>query len=151
MPPPTKRQKQAKQQCASGIKYFDNGLVQDLLDIAVDPDYQLDGQDESETTDSDHSTVDGMSFNFFDFNLPEELTDHAEELPADDIVCTGEKRINLGMDLDAEDNAPDYAEQCAYEAAVSARTFWANIMSSVSLETTRQSQTLHIEVTFLAG
>ncbi|KAG1898869.1 uncharacterized protein F5891DRAFT_1190358 [Suillus fuscotomentosus] len=39
MPPPTKRQKQAKQQYASSSRCFDNGLIKDVFEVFLDPDY----------------------------------------------------------------------------------------------------------------
>ncbi|KAG1843738.1 hypothetical protein C8R48DRAFT_780576 [Suillus tomentosus] len=39
MPPPTKRQKQAKQQYASSSRCFDNGLIEDVFEVFLDPDY----------------------------------------------------------------------------------------------------------------
>jgi hypothetical protein len=38
MPPPTERQKQAKQH-ASSSRWFDNRLIEDVLEVSLDPDY----------------------------------------------------------------------------------------------------------------
>ena len=71
MPPPTKKQKQAKQQHASRGKYFHNGLVEDLLDITIDPNYQPNEEDISKT-DSDSSTVLDMAFCLIDHDIGDE-------------------------------------------------------------------------------
>lgn len=128
MPPPTKRQKQAKQQRTSGSKSFHNGLVEDLLEITMDLNYQLDSQDDSD--DEDSSTVGDMLFSLLDCNIE-------DESDSDDIVCVGERKGGNDKgtleEFEAED-APDYAEECAHKAVVSAHQFWADIMNSVSLK-----------------
>ena len=46
MPPPTKRQRWAKAQHASGEKGFDSGFIDTLLEASHDPDYQSDMENE---------------------------------------------------------------------------------------------------------
>jgi len=50
MPPLTKRQKQAKRQHASSAKYFNNALIEDLLEVYLDPDYlpEIDGKSDTD-------------------------------------------------------------------------------------------------------
>ena len=141
MPPPTKRQKQARQQRASGAKCFHDGLVEDLLEMAMDPNYyQLDRQDANSDEDNkeDSSTVGDMSFSLFDCTVEGESEPCSEESDID-IICTGEKRKGCNdlegvlEEFGAED-APDYMEECAHKAAASAHHFWADMMNPVSLE-----------------
>lgn len=137
MPPPTKRQKQAKQQRTSGLRSFHNGLVEDLLEITMDPDYQLDSQD-ANSDNEDSFAVGDMSFSLLDCNIEDELEQCSDKSDSVDIVCVGEKRKcsndkGILEEFEAED-APDYAEECAHKAVVSAHQFWADIMNSVSLK-----------------
>ena len=46
---PTKRQRQAKAQHASGARTFDSGFVNTLLEVTHDPNYQPDGKNEEES------------------------------------------------------------------------------------------------------
>jgi len=134
MPPLTKRQKQAKRQCTSGTKYFDNGLVDDLLDLTLDPNYQpLDSEDDFDATDSDCS----MSFSLLDCNVQESDGSESDHWSSDESgsdICTGEKRkhqedILTEFEIEA---TPDYVEMCARKAATHAQRFWASVMTSVS-------------------
>lgn len=134
MPPPTKKQKQAKQQRASGGKYFHNGLVEDMLDITIDPNYQPNQKDDSET-DSDSSTVVDMAFCLIDHDIGDES--ESSEGSDDEVICIGEKRKidddqkEVLDELETQDSL-DYMEKCASKAAASACTFWTNIMRRVS-------------------
>ncbi|KAG1885935.1 uncharacterized protein F5891DRAFT_1084862 [Suillus fuscotomentosus] len=120
MPPPTKRQKQAKQQYASSSRCFDNGLIEDVFEVFLDPDYVPVSDAESEA-DSESDFNGALSFSLIDGNIGE-VSDNESELDdeaAMEIVVKAEETV-------------DYAEGCARRAAVSAQKFWANIMSSVS-------------------
>ncbi|KIO02003.1 hypothetical protein M404DRAFT_28230 [Pisolithus tinctorius Marx 270] len=118
MPPLTKKQKQARQQQASGTKYFDNGLVEDLLDISLDPSYEPDSglQDDWDATDSDCSIVNDMSFSLLDCNVQE--SDGSGECKAQDDI----------VKFKAEDTL-DYVEKCAHKAATCAQRFWDDVTS----------------------
>ncbi|KAI6138250.1 hypothetical protein BKA82DRAFT_4021275 [Pisolithus tinctorius] len=118
MPPLMKKQKQARQQQASGTKYFDNGLVEDLLDISLDPSYEPDSglQDDWDATDSDCSIVNDMSFSLLDCNVQE--SDGSGECKAQDDI----------VKFKAEDTL-DYVEKCAHKAATCAQRFWDDVTS----------------------
>ena len=49
---PTKRQRRAKAQCASGAKVFDSGFIETLLEVSHDPDYQPDRENEEASDDN---------------------------------------------------------------------------------------------------
>ncbi|KAI6138245.1 hypothetical protein BKA82DRAFT_28230 [Pisolithus tinctorius] len=123
MPPLTKKQKQARQQQASGTKYFDNGLVEDLLDISLDPSYEPDSglQDDWDATDSDCSIVNNMSFSLLDCNVQE--SDGSGECKAQDDI----------VKFKAEDTL-DYVEKCAHKAATCAQRFWDDVTSFVTAQ-----------------
>jgi len=154
MPPPTKKQKKAKQQCVSGGKYFHNGLVEDLLDITIDPNYQSNEEDYSETDSEGSSTVMDMAFCLIDHDIGDEL--ESSECSDDEVVCTGEKRKTDGdwqeevLDELETQGSLDYVEECASKAAASACTFWANIMRRVSVKIVSHVQ-LAREIGYLAG
>ncbi|KAG2743880.1 hypothetical protein P692DRAFT_20895795 [Suillus brevipes Sb2] len=119
MPPPTKRQKQAKQQYASSSRCFDNGLIEDVFEVFLDPDYVPVSDAESEA-DSESDFNGALSFSLIDGNIGE-VSDNESE--SDDEAA-------MEIVVEAEETV-DYAEGCARRAAVSAQKFWANIMSSV--------------------
>ncbi|KAI6033075.1 hypothetical protein F5J12DRAFT_779417 [Pisolithus orientalis] len=119
MPPPMKRQKQAKQQY---------------------PNYQLDSQD-ANSDDVDSSTVGVMSFNLLDCNTEDELEQCSDKSDSVDLVHVGGKRKGgndegILEEFEAED-APDYADECAHKAVVSAPQFWADIMNSTKAASTK--------------
>ncbi|KAG2033894.1 hypothetical protein BDR03DRAFT_1094091 [Suillus americanus] len=118
MPPPTKRQKQAKQQYASSSRCFDNGLIEDVFEVFLDPDYVPASDAESEA-DSESDFNGALSFSLIDGNIGE-VSDNESE--SDDEAA-------MEIVVEAEETV-DYAEGCARRAAVSAQKFWANIMSS---------------------
>jgi len=62
MPPLTKWQKQAKQQRASSAKCFNNALIEDLLEVYLDPDYLPETNGESDT-DSNSDLVSRPLYN----------------------------------------------------------------------------------------
>ncbi|KAG2046062.1 hypothetical protein BDR06DRAFT_975817 [Suillus hirtellus] len=118
MPPPTKGQKQAKQQCASSSRHFDNGLIEDVLKVFLDPDYVLSSDAESEV-DSESNFNGALSFSLIDSDIAE-VSDNESKLDdevATEIVAntTGEKwktRENLLetlIEFEAEETV-DYAE-----------------------------------------
>ncbi|KAH7881694.1 hypothetical protein F5I97DRAFT_1933136 [Phlebopus sp. FC_14] len=134
---PTKRQKQAKRQRASGAKVFNSGFIEDLLEIAIDPDYQLDATSDSNEADSDTHSVTDMSFNLMDDSeIDEESTDsdgssvQSVGESDEDIVYTGKRKIDQDfVEFEGEETS-DYVENCIRHAAVSAHKFWADIISS---------------------
>ncbi|KAF9223012.1 hypothetical protein BS17DRAFT_767390 [Gyrodon lividus] len=140
MPPLTKKQKQAKHQRASGTKYFNNGLIEDLLDIALDPDYQPNDKDDA--SDSDTPSVEVMAFSLMDDvhstigSVDSTDSDESLEELDDETICIGEKQ--KGQDdfeeaptvFEAEEPS-DYVEQCAQKAAAAAHRLWRGLMSSL--------------------
>jgi hypothetical protein len=140
MPPPTKRQKQAKQQYASSSRCFDSELIEDVLEVFLDPDCVPVSDAESEA-DSESNFNGALSFSLIDDNIGE-ASDNKSELDdeaAMEIVvhATGEKRksredlLETLAEFEAEETV-NYAEGCALRAAVSAQKFWADIMNSGS-------------------
>ncbi|KAH7886453.1 hypothetical protein F5I97DRAFT_1928302 [Phlebopus sp. FC_14] len=131
---PMKRQKQAKRQRASGAKVFNSGFIEDLLEIAIDPDYQLDATSDSNEADSDTHSVTDISFNLMDDSeIDEESTDsdgssvQSVRESDEDIVYTGKRKIDQDfVEFEGEETS-DYVENCARHAAVSAHKFWADI------------------------
>ncbi|KIM64702.1 hypothetical protein SCLCIDRAFT_23390 [Scleroderma citrinum Foug A] len=117
----TKRQRQAKHQRASGGQIFNNGLVKDLLEVTLDPDYQPTDSDDHATDSETYSTNFGMAFSFLDDSEVKEESiggDESGEESADDIVCTGMKRRRNGDFGDAlvqfkAEETGDYIEKCA--------------------------------------
>ena len=143
MPPLTKRQKQAKQQRASSAKCFSNALIEDLLEVYLDPDY-LPETDGKSDTDSNSSDSDSRTLSFSLIDEVEEVSDGNSESTSDCeasmetmVNITGEKRkerediLDILAAFEAEETV-DFAEKCARRAAVSAQKFWAGIMGSVS-------------------
>ena len=68
MPPLTKRQKQAKCQQASRAKGFSSSLIEDLLNVKMDPNYEPDDNDSDINMDSG-SELEGhqhMTYSLFD-------------------------------------------------------------------------------------
>ncbi|KAF8836952.1 hypothetical protein BDN67DRAFT_973539, partial [Paxillus ammoniavirescens] len=61
-------QKQARCQRASSNKYFNNGLIEDLLEVSIDPDHQHNTESEGESDcDSINDLFDGaLSFSLID-------------------------------------------------------------------------------------
>lgn len=108
MPPPTKRQKQAKQQYASSSRCFDNGLIEDVFEVFLDPDYVPVSDAESEA-DSESDFNGALSFSLIDGNIGE-VSDNESE--SDDEAA-------MEIVVEAEETV-DYAEGCARRAAVSA-------------------------------
>ena len=142
MPPLMKKQKQAKQQHSSGTQYFHNGLIEDLQEIAMDPTYLEDCEDNSKTDSDSSTTIKDMSFGLFTtaYQLTNEtVSDPSSDESDHDNICTGMKRKGSNnpedvlRESEAEDT-PDYMEECAWRAVISAHQFWAGIMSTVSTE-----------------
>ncbi|KAG1854906.1 hypothetical protein F4604DRAFT_1685912 [Suillus subluteus] len=138
MPPPTKRQKQAMQQYASSSRRFDNGLIEDVLEVFLDPDY-VSVSDAKSEADSESKFNGALSFSLIDGNIGEASDNKSEsdDEAAMEIVvhATGEKwksredLLETLAEFEAEETV-DYAEGCAWRAAVSAQKFWVDIMSS---------------------
>ncbi|KAG1794945.1 hypothetical protein EV424DRAFT_1353732 [Suillus variegatus] len=118
MPPPTKRQKQAKQQHASSSRCFDNGLIEDVLEVFLDPDYVPVSDAESEA-DSESNFNGALSFSLIDGNIGDASDNESEsdDEAAMEIVvhATGEKRksredlLETLAEFEAEETV-DYAE-----------------------------------------
>ncbi|KAG1828908.1 hypothetical protein EV424DRAFT_1344449 [Suillus variegatus] len=144
MPPPTKRQKQAKQQHASSLRCFDNGLIEDVLEVFLDPDYVPVSDAESEA-DSESNFNGALSFSLIDGNIGDASDNESEsdDEAAMEIVvhATGEKRksredlLETLAEFEAEETV-DYAEgghyefKCVFgghEASETAQTLNANI------------------------
>ncbi|KAG1882691.1 hypothetical protein F4604DRAFT_1678201 [Suillus subluteus] len=138
MPPPTKRQKQAKQQYASSLRHFDNGLMEDVLEVFLDPDY-VPVSDAKSEADSESNFNGALSFSLIDGDIAkasdnESMSD--DEAAMEVVVhAMGEKRksredlLDTLAGFEAEETV-DYAEECAQRAAVSAQKFWADVMNS---------------------
>ena len=137
-----KQQQQAKSQRASRAKVFDNGFIEDLLKVTLDPNYHPDVSSDSEVDLDTHSLKD-MTFSLIDAsNIDEEsaMSDdsdlYGDEETDTDLTCIGEKRK---VAEDFNDNTTqltsretvDYVEKCAHQAAISVHKFWADIMNSV--------------------
>jgi len=144
MTQPMKRQRQEKQQRASQAKAFDNGFIEDLLEIALDQDYQPESEPD---IDSESHCSDSADFNLF-FNLMD--TSEIKEDTGDsndkesnvdsEVASTGmglgvSKRQQIGDDLtndiaqyQAADKTDNYVAMCACEAAITAHQFWAKTM-----------------------
>ncbi|KAL4079930.1 hypothetical protein V8B97DRAFT_2020682 [Scleroderma yunnanense] len=105
--------KQAQHQHVSGTKYFNSDLVDDLLDITLNPNYQPDFNHDLDATDSDCSVVKDMSFSLLDCNIQE----------SDGNAILTEFEI---------EHTPDYAEMCACKAATHAQRFWTSVMNSAA-------------------
>ncbi|KAF8526566.1 hypothetical protein BU17DRAFT_62059 [Hysterangium stoloniferum] len=131
MAPPTRRQKHAKSQWTHGAKCFNNGLIEDLLDIVLDPDYEPNDGSDSEDEVHFETHIGGMSFSLMDDSEVEE-----ESVDGDK---SGKKRNHWHEgDLDefVAEETVDYTEQCAHKAA---HHFWAGIMNSLKNQGSSQS------------
>jgi hypothetical protein len=84
MPPPTERQKQAKQR-ASSSRWFDNGLIEDVLEVSLDPDYVPLSDLESEV-DSESNFNGALSFSLIDNDITEASDNKSK---SNDEVATG--------------------------------------------------------------
>lgn len=140
---PTKRQQQAKSQRSSRAKVFDNGFIEDLLEVTLDPNYHPDVSSDSEVDSDTHSLKD-MTFSLMDASdIDEEsvMSDNSslygeDEADTNDLTCIGEKRkiaedFNDAITQLKSGETVDYVEECAHQAAISAHKFWADIMNSV--------------------
>ncbi|KAF8546589.1 hypothetical protein OG21DRAFT_1527734 [Imleria badia] len=115
---PTKRQRQAKQ----------HGFIQDLLDVALDPDYQPESDVEhpnSSDTDSESLASNVMSFSMMDnSDIPSEDgvgdSDDDEESDAEITYIGFSKRQRTGSHEFTNTVADDYVERCAGQAAMAA-------------------------------
>ena len=143
---PTKQQRQAKLQRASSAKAFDNGFVENLLEIALDPDYQPES-DTEDRSNADLPETNEMSFCLMDDIDSKDGADDTDEdnLESEvdpEITCIGvSKRRRMGNDeledalaqFEAAEETDDYVEKCARQAATTAHRFWADIMRSVCI------------------
>lgn len=128
-----KRQKQAKQQCASSAKYFNNALIEDLLEVYLDTHYLPETNGESDTdTNSLDSDSDSGTLSFSLIDEVEEVSDDDLESISDCeasvetvVNITGEKWkerediLSTLAEFEVEETV-DYAEKCAQRAAASA-------------------------------
>ncbi|KIK40792.1 hypothetical protein CY34DRAFT_107603 [Suillus luteus UH-Slu-Lm8-n1] len=134
MPPSTKRQKQAKQQYASSSRCFDNGLIEDVLEVFLDSDYVPVSDNESEA-DSKSNFNGELSLSLIDGNIGEASDNESEsdDEAAMEIVvyATGEKQkdredlLETLAEFEAEETV-DYAEG-GHEASETAQTLYVNI------------------------
>jgi len=141
---PTKQQQQAKSQRASGAKVFDNGFINDLFEVTLDPNYHPDVSSDSEVDLDIHSLKD-MTFSLMDMSdidkesvISDDSSLYGDEGSDTDLACIGEKR-KVADDFNDKalptqfktTETVDYVEKCAHQAAISEHRFWANIMNSV--------------------
>ena len=151
---PTKWQRQAKQQRASQAKAFDSGFIEDLLEIALDPDYKSEPDSDMEPYSSSNadSLSNGMSFGLMNTSEIEEDmrdSDDEEEYDVDSGACTdvskwqwtGDDFTNTIVQFQATDKTDDYVEICAHQAAITAYQFWLKTMvkSPVSVVNIKKS------------
>jgi hypothetical protein len=127
MPPLKKRARQAKQQRASGGKCFNAGLVEELLDIEMDPTYAPEGSPEV----ADEAELDA---NFpWAFSLLEPI----EEAGTDEEGLTevGSKRNMDGLEeeySEDETGGLDFEAECAEATARRICEFWEKVFAPVS-------------------
>ena len=95
---PTKWRQQAKSQRASGAKVFDNGFINDLLEVTLDPDYHPDVSSDSEVDSDTHSLKD-MTFSLMDMSdideesvISDDSSLYGGEGSDTDLACIGEER-----------------------------------------------------------
>ena len=102
----------------------------------MDPTY-LDNSENDSESDSDSSTIEDMSLGLFTDKLIDRNVPESSEESDNVIVCTGMTRKHSNNpeealeESEAED-APDYMEECARRAMVTAHQFWTNVTSTVS-------------------
>jgi hypothetical protein len=124
MPPAAKKARQAKQQWASGSKHFESGMIEDLLELPVDPTFIPDISENDQNED-----VNDWAFSLLD--RPAEITEISDDSePDEDMV-----EVHCGKRKHHEEDFErlDYAEACAARAAQTAKEFWADIMKPVCL------------------
>jgi len=130
----TKHQRQAKQQQASKVKAFDSGVIQDLLDVALNPDYQPESDVEHHSSDSDTNSLvsNGMSFSLMNSSniaLEDGVGNSNDDKESDaKITCidvskqqrTGShsKFANTVVQFKAVHKTDYYVERCASQAAM---------------------------------
>jgi hypothetical protein len=145
---PTKCQRQAKQQRASKVKAFDSGFIQDLLDVALDPDYWPESDVEhpnSSDTDSESLASNVLSFSLMDnSNIASEddVGDSDDDEASDaEITCIGvSKRQQTGSHEFTNTVADDYVERCAGQA-------WMGIHDTVSIVNVQLREMNDLELT----
>ena len=125
MPPPMKRAKQAKQQCSSGSKNFDHGLIDDLLQLSTDPNFIPD------ISDSDLDPENLNEGHAWSFSLLDEsniqVGDEPGQSDSDEVV-----EVHCGKRKERDEGEKfDYVDTCAAQAAQKAHNFWAGIFNSV--------------------
>ena len=134
MPPANKRSKLAKAQRAAGGRFFDNGLADSLLELAIDPTYvPSDSSAASDDNDNDSGgePEGGWAFSLFD-EEESGLTAPREE---EQVTPTGAKKRVMTEAVDSSDiesepeaETEDYIAVCAMGAASTAKSFWNEVL-----------------------
>lgn len=127
---PTKRQRQAKCQRATGRKTFDTGFIQDPLEVTTDPNY-LPESDVDGLSDTDSTRSSEISFTFLDESGIEDEPDNSDsnEDSTQDSGSDSGSNLDLArkrMRTGAEETR-DYVEQHAHHAAAVAHKIWLGI------------------------
>jgi hypothetical protein len=137
---PTKHQRQARHQRtqASGRKVFDTGITEDLLEVTLDPTYQLQSDNNSA---SDSDTFSGKGMGRMTFSLMDKSDIELDPTGIHDSDSDGdspspgsgtELYLQIYINPPANDSeTDDYIEQSARQAVATAHTFWTNITHSV--------------------
>ena len=134
MPPANKRSKRAKAQRAAGGRFFDNGLADSLLELAIDPTYvPSDSSAGSDDDDNDPGgePEGGWAFSLFD----EEETGLTASREEEQVTPTGAKKRVMIEAVDSSDSeseldaeTEDYIAVCAMGAANTAKSFWNEVL-----------------------
>jgi hypothetical protein len=130
MPPLKKRARQAKQQRTSGGKCFNAGLVEELLDIEMDPTCAPEGSPE----DTDDAELDANFSWAFSLLEPTEEAGMDEEGPTE-LIQVGSKRNMDGFEeeySEDETGGLDFEAECAEATARRICEFWEKVFAPVS-------------------